>query len=113
MTDKRLDETVIEDVWRGFLERGDAEQHLRQRRIFRLLPTDPRCKFCNAPFRGAGAAVVRAVYGKRPSELNPRICNVCESFAEEHQGGAEREAVRLTRNNGSFWYQPRSAVQVH
>jgi adenylate cyclase len=94
MTERPLDTAAIEDIWRDFLERG-AEGHLRQRRLFRLLPTDPRCKFCNAPFRGAGAAVVRAIYGKRPSVLNPRICNICETFAQEHQGGAELELSML------------------
>ncbi len=36
----------------------------RLRRFMRLLPRDPRCKFCNAPFRGVGGVLVRAVFGK-------------------------------------------------
>ncbi len=95
MPDNLPDAAIIEDVWRGFLERGDAKEHQSQRRLFRLLPTDPRCKFCNAPFRGAGSVFARAAYGKRPSIMNPRICNVCEAFAAKHQGGAEIELSML------------------
>jgi len=29
------------------------------------------------------------LYGKKPSNLNPQLCNVCEVFAREYQGGAE------------------------
>ena len=35
----------------------------RLRHLFRLLPRDPRCKFCNAPFRGIGGALVKTGYG--------------------------------------------------
>lgn len=94
MTEQSLDATTIEEVWRDYLERG-SEGYQTQRRLFRLLPTDPRCKFCNAPFRGAGSVLVRGVFGKRPSIMNPQICNVCEAFAAEHQGGAEIELSML------------------
>lgn len=90
-----MDEAQVSALWRKFLVDGDFREHIRQRRIFRLLPTDPRCKFCNAPFRGAGSVLCRAIYGKRPSKLNPRMCNVCEEFAAEHQGGAELELSML------------------
>jgi adenylate cyclase len=35
------------------------------------------------------------VYGKRPSNLNPQLCNVCEVFARKYQGGAEIELSLL------------------
>jgi len=95
MTEKPLDAATIEDVWRGFLERADAKEYQSQRRLFRHLPTDPRCKFCSAPFRGAGSIFVRSAYGKYPSIMNPRICNVCEAFAAKHHGGAEIELSML------------------
>lgn len=90
-----MDEVEVSVLWRKFLVEGDFREHIRQRRIFRLLPTDPRCKFCNAPFRGVGSVMCRAIYGKRPSKLNPRMCNVCEEFAAQHQGGAEIELSML------------------
>lgn len=85
----------IEHVWRTYLTTGDFETERRQRHFFRLLPGHPRCKSCYAPFHGPGSGVVRLVYGKRPSHLNPNICNACEEFANEYQGGAEIELSLL------------------
>ena len=59
------------------------------RRILRVLPRDPRCKFCNAPFQGLGGMLVRALFGKQRSALNPRYCNLCEVASREFPGGAE------------------------
>ncbi len=68
------------------------EQHLRRarwtRRFMRGLPHEPRCKFCFAPFAGAGAAVARAA-GRRPSRKNPNLCDVC--VEKGPPGGFETE----------------------
>ncbi|HEU0292979.1 MAG TPA: adenylate/guanylate cyclase domain-containing protein [Anaerolineales bacterium] len=61
----------------------------RLRHILRALPRDPRCKFCNAPFQGIGGMIVRVLFGKQRSALNPRYCNLCEIAAREFPGGAE------------------------
>lgn len=65
------------------------------RRIFRRLPRDPRCKFCNAPFQGIGGVIVRSLFGKQRSVLNPRFCNLCEQASREFPGGAEVEMSML------------------
>lgn len=67
----------------------------RLRRLMRLLPRDPRCKFCNAPFRGVGGVLVRAVFGKQQSALNPRFCNLCDEAMRRFPGGAEVEMSML------------------
>ncbi len=67
----------------------------RLRSLFRLLPRDPRCKFCNAPFKGPGGVIMRTVFGKRQSDLNPRFCNMCEQASREFPGGAEVEMSML------------------
>lgn len=85
----------VEGVWRDYLEKGDYEKENRQRRFFRWLPGEQRCKFCKVPFSGVFAPFTRALYAKRPSKQNPNFCNVCELFAEEHQGGAEVEISML------------------
>lgn len=85
----------VEQQWRTFLTSGDLVRERRQRHLFRFLPGFPRCKNCYAPFKGPGSWVVRAVYGKRPSNMNPRLCNVCEEFARHFQGGAEIELTML------------------
>lgn len=85
----------VENLWRSYLTTGDFEKERRQRQLFRLLPGHPRCKNCYAPFGGAGSWVVKTVYGKRPSNMNPQLCNVCEVFARQYQGGAEIELTML------------------
>ena len=86
---------TIEQLWREYLTTGDFPTERRQRMFFRLLPGSPRCKNCYAPFKGAGSLVVKLMYGKQPSNLNPQLCNVCEIFAREYQGGAEIELSLL------------------
>jgi adenylate cyclase len=61
----------------------------RLRRFWAMLPHDPRCRLCNAPFAGAGRIVARAMGIQRWSQ-NPTMCNRC--FPKE-QGGAEVEAT--------------------
>ena len=48
-----------------------------------------------SPFHGLGAALMKIVYDKRRSKLNPVICSACENFAAEYQGGAEIELSLL------------------
>ena len=89
------EEMMVEKLWLKYLTTGVFEKERRQRVFFRLLPGTPRCKNCYAPFRGAGSHVVSLVYGKRPSNLNPQLCNVCEIWARKFQGGAEIELSML------------------
>jgi adenylate cyclase len=44
----------------------------RHRRLLRLLPSDPRCRFCMVPFAGVGK-VMRI----KPSAMNPNYCRSC------------------------------------
>jgi adenylate cyclase len=53
-----------------------------------MLPSNPRCKVCNAPFGGIGALLMR-FSSKRRSSKNQNFCNVCEEFAQKYKGGAE------------------------
>lgn len=91
MTEKPEQDALVEEYWRTYLTTGENEKERRLRQLFRFLPGTPRCKNCYAPFRGPGSIVVRLVFGKNPSNLNPQLCNVCEQFARQHQGGAEIE----------------------
>lgn len=76
-------------VWWDWFSTSAFDVDKRLRRIFRMLPRDPRCKFCNAPFEGVGAIIVRRLYGKRRSTLNPRFCNMCDEASRQFPGGAE------------------------
>lgn len=95
MTDKFEDDEEIERVWRTLLTTGQVEPERRQRRLFKMLPGKPRCNICYAPFKGVGGSIAKLVFGKRPSNLNPQMCNMCEVFARQHQGGAEIELSLL------------------
>src|SRR3954464_3253872 len=65
-----------------------ADHAPNQRRA--ALGSAPRCKLCNAPFRGVGGALMRAIsYG--PSPLNRRLCKWCLRAVSKNPGGAEVE----------------------
>ena len=64
------------------------------RRIMRRIPSEPRCKLCDAPFGRPGNLMLRLV-GFGPSRLNRRICRVCVRSLEKRPGGAEVELSLL------------------
>jgi adenylate cyclase len=78
-----------EEVWERILT-GNDRRLQRIRLILGALPSPPRCKLCNAPFRGPGGVLMRAV-GRGQSPLNRRLCKYCLSAAEKLPGGAEVE----------------------
>jgi len=92
---KQKDKNYVENVWRDFLTLGIDEDEARMRNLFKFLPATQRCRFCLAPLQGLSSPLVRAIYRKAPSKMNPHLCNACELFAEEHQGGAEVELSLL------------------
>lgn len=83
-----------EKMWRENLLNGIPEEVLA-RRFFRYLPSNPRCKYCYAPFEGVGGSLVKLFLHKQPSSHNPLICNVCENHAKSSPGGAEIEMSML------------------
>ena len=93
MSDKKA--VDIGNVWWFWFSTNAFAVDKRLRRIMRVLPHDPRCKFCNAPFQGLGGLLVRTLFGKQRSSLNPRYCNLCEIASQEFPGGAEVEMSML------------------
>ena len=83
-----------QDLFRQTMSGGETDT-LRQRRFFRRLPTDPRCKSCNAPFGFPGSLVSRAMK-RSPWAKNPRFCTRCYAFLKEHGiDGAEVPVTML------------------
>lgn len=82
-----------EQYWREFLNGGHSREH-NLRLLLKLLPTEPRCRLCGAPFAGLGAPIMRVI-GKRPSGQNPNWCSSCFNFMSKHHGGAEIECTLL------------------
>jgi len=85
--EKTVQESMVEQVWRSYLTTGEHYEERRYRQIFRLLPGHPRCNGCYVPFDGVGGTVAKVVFNRRPSSLNPQLCNICENFAQKYQGG--------------------------
>jgi adenylate cyclase len=81
--------------WRALLSGENPMLPFRSfRHLFGLLPADPRCKFCHAPFAGPGKPLMQLI-GKSPSRISPQLCLQCESFARNIPGGAEIELTML------------------
>mgnify|MGYP002620813621 CR=1 FL=1 len=89
MSELPASDNTVTKVWHDLLTKGDIEHTRLMRRLYKLLPREPRCAHCNRPFKGFGGFLVRHVAGIQPSKLNPRYCNDCEVFAKKHPGGAE------------------------
>jgi adenylate cyclase len=85
----------VGSVWWFWFSTNAFAVDKRLRHILRVLPHDPRCRFCNAPFQGVGGMIVRVLFGKQRSALNPRYCNLCEIASREFPGGAEVEMSML------------------
>ena len=83
-----------EETWRAVLT-GEVSGSLhRFRRVYKRLPSDPRCKLCYAPFGKPGSMLIRLFGGKR-SLVNRRLCALCIKSAHNHSGGAEVEITVL------------------
>ena len=91
-----------DQFWREWFTTSAFGVEKRLLKLFRALPHDPRCKFCYAPFEGFGGTILRAVPGRRQSNLNPRFCNTCEDLVYKFPGRAEVEMSMLfTDGRGS------------
>jgi adenylate cyclase len=80
---------TVDEMWEQMLT-GNWPRLQRMRRMWGALPSPPRCKLCNAPFRGAGSVLMRVI-GYGPSPLNRRLCNWCIRGISKQPGGAEVE----------------------
>jgi adenylate cyclase len=82
---------VQRNQWERVLTDGHASL-VRARRVFRYLPSAPRCKLCNNPFGGPVGRFL-AVAGFSPSRKNPNLCSrCCDSLPV---GGAEVDVAVL------------------
>lgn len=82
---------IPRNSWDKVLTEGHASL-VRARRLFRYLPSAPRCKVCNNPFAGPGGRVLAAA-GFSPSRKNPNLCSRCCDALPA--GGAEVDVAVL------------------
>jgi len=85
---------TAEDEWRAYLT-GTHPAIVRGRRLFRFLPSGPRCRLCLAPFGAPGSLIFRR-RGYSPWEKNPTMCMRCfVSLAGVDVSGTEIEISML------------------
>ena len=73
---KSKDEPLSPEDWAAVMALNKTRAVWAIKRIWRTLPSSPRCGFCSAPFAGPGRLVVRPL-GYRPSRKNPTLCATC------------------------------------
>jgi adenylate cyclase len=79
-----------EAEWRAYLD-GTHPSIVWGRRLFRHIPSNPRCLVCAAPFGAPGGPVFRRI-GFTRWEKNPNVCDHCISSLAGHDVmGAEVE----------------------
>ncbi len=88
-------ERKIKDEIEQSLAGFDPSWEARGRRVLGLLPSDPRCATCLAPFDGPGGTLVRVVLNKRRSTMNPLMCSTCEDILRKLHYGIELEMSML------------------
>lgn len=76
-----------QEQWHALLTGIDPRLR-RLNGIFRHIPSDPRCKFCSAPFAGIGAPFMRALRRGRWTK-SPRFCSFCFQVLQNMPGGTE------------------------
>jgi adenylate cyclase len=79
-------ETDAERIGRADLRVGPRARRLR--RMWRAIPSAPRCKMCNSPFGAPGGPVLRLV-GKGRWPGNPKYCAGCFRELYRKRTGAE------------------------
>jgi adenylate cyclase len=83
------DQDPVEAQWRRLLT-GESDTLRGIRRVWRHVPSGPRCKVCASPFHGPGGAVAR-LFWHAPFRNNPLLCTACFGKLSGHPGGAELE----------------------
>ena len=95
ISEKSDHDIFVENTWRNLLTQGESDKEKRLRRIFRMFPSKTKCKWCDLPFDHPASSLIHFAFNKKPSDFNPRFCNVCDDFATKFQGGAEIELSML------------------
>ena len=63
---------------------GESAGLVSRRRVFRRIPSPPRCKLCAVPFNGLGGFIFRRA-GYQRSAGNPALCTKCITTLRKRQ----------------------------
>src|SRR5215216_1959813 len=91
------EQLIVNEAWRSFFM-GDQSSFHRVLKLFRSIPSSPRCKVCFAPFKGPGSIVMRAMK-RTPAKMNPNICGMCEEYTQGPGRGGNTFVVALRRHS--------------
>ena len=99
---KEEQKKLVNELWYWYLtgehKDGFPKNYERRvsinRKLYGVLPGDPRCFECNLPLSGSGAKLIRPL-GLRASRFSPQLCSWCESSIRKFEGGAEIELSML------------------
>ena len=80
--------------WMGDPDHTQSRKVRRLRRLWRTIPSAPRCKICTGPF-GTPGGPVRRLFGLGPWPGNPKYCSGCFNDLYRHRMGAEIECSLL------------------
>ena len=97
-----MGETPNDDLWywyltgeaRGTFPEAYERAYETYRRVYKLIPGNPRCFECEIPLAGLTGLLLRPL-GSRPSSFSPRLCSKCETFARSREAGAEVDLTLL------------------
>ena len=81
----------MKDMMEQTLASPDSTFMAQYRRIYRLLPSDPRCASCMAPFEEQGETFFTSFYKKKRAQTNPLFCTSCEDTAKRTHAGVETD----------------------
>jgi adenylate cyclase len=73
---KRNDEPLSSEDWAAWARLDEIPINRVLHRLWRVLPSSPRCGICAAPFAGVGRRVAGPL-GFGPSRKNPTLCAAC------------------------------------
>jgi adenylate cyclase len=73
---KRSDEPLSSEDWAAWARLDEIPINYLLHRLWRVLPSSPRCGICAAPFAGVGRRLVGPL-GFGPSRKNPTLCAAC------------------------------------
>jgi adenylate cyclase len=85
-----------EEQWRSVLDGRYVRARFNRyyRRFNALLPSPPRCRWCNSPFARPFGPIA-GLFGHRPFARNPKWCLGCWNRIVERIGGTEIEFTML------------------
>jgi adenylate cyclase len=84
--DKADGEPLAAEDWAALWSLDHSLTNRAVHRLWKVLPADPRCQMCGAPFAGVGRLATRPM-GFRPSRKNPHMCSMCIELSPP--GGAK------------------------